>query len=281
MHKNKEDTRMSVNSNKYIIQNMERISFFDLETGVCQFVVDDLQEANMTNEQETVYATGKNGVKIGSADRNKASRITATNGAVVDGVMAMQVGSEVVTGTTVVPKHFFMLETADGVSVALNIKPIGTVGNEIPYVYKRNADGTVGKAFPIAANASAEAFSYDPSTKKVTLPTGQFKANEIVYMFYDIEVKDAKKISNDEDKFSATGMLVSDCFAKDICTEKSYFAKIIYPKAKASGNFEFSFGNDPSVQSMEFEALSGGCGTTATKRLWDFIVFDEDDATQL
>ena len=45
---------MSVNSNKYIVQNMERLSFFDLSNGVCQFVVDDLQESTMTNEQETV-----------------------------------------------------------------------------------------------------------------------------------------------------------------------------------------------------------------------------------
>ena len=41
------------------------------------------------------------------------------------------------------------------------------------------------------------------------------------------------------------------------------------------------FGTDPSVQSMEFEALSGGCTSNATKILWDFIVFDEDDATEL
>lgn len=272
---------MSVNSNKYIVQNMERISFFDLSNGTCQFVVDDLQEATMTNEQETVYATGKNGVKIGSADRNKASRITATNGSIVDGVMAMQVGAKVIQGKTIVPKHLFMLTTSDGVSVDIVTKPIGDVGNEIPYIYKRNTDGTVGKPYAIAANASAETFKYDPTTKKITLPTGAFSSGEIVYTFYDIEVDNAKKISNDEDKFSATGMLIADCFAKDICTEKSYYAKVIYPKAKASGNFELSFGNDPSVQNMEFEALSGGCGKTANKRLWDFIVFDEDDATTL
>lgn len=272
---------MSVNSNKYIVQNMERISFFDLENGACQFVADDLQDATMTNEQETVYATGKNGVKIGSADRNKASRITATNGAIVDGIIAMQVGSEVVVGKTIVPNHFFTFETADGVSVDVKIKPIGNVGNEIKFIYKRNTDGTVGKAYPIAANASAEAFKYDPATKKITLPTGAFQSGETIYTFYDIEVTDAKKITNAENKFSATGMLIADVFAKDICTEKSYYGKIIYPKAKASGNFEMQFGTDPSVQSMEFEALSGGCSSTATKTLWDFIVFDEDDATEL
>ncbi|MCI8997361.1 MAG: hypothetical protein HFI31_07670 [Lachnospiraceae bacterium] len=272
---------MSMNSNKYIVQNMERLSFFDLANGTCQFVVDDLQEATMTNEQETVYATGKNGVKIGSADRNKASRITATNGSIVDGVMAMQVGSEVVQGTTVVPKHFFMLTTADGVSVDIRIKPMGSAGNEIPYIYKRNADGTVGKPYAIGATATAETFQYDPTAKKITLPTDVFQAGEVVYTFYDIQVTDARKISNDEDKFSATGMLIADCFAKDICTDKSYYAKIVYPRAKASGNFDLTFGNDPSVQNMEFEALSGGCGSTATKRLWDFIVFDEEDATVL
>lgn len=272
---------MSVNSNKYIVQTMERLSFFGIENGVCQFVVDDLQEATMTNEQETVYATGKNGVKIGSADRNKASRITATNGSIVDGVMAAQVGSEVVQGKTIIPKHLFMFTTEDGTSVDVTLKPIGAVGNEIPYIYKRNTDGTVGKSYSIAANADTDTFKYDPETKKITLPSDAFSPGETVYAFYDIEVADAKKISNDEDKFSVTGMLIADCFAKDICTEKSYYAKIIYPKAKASGNFELSFGNDPSVQNMEFEALSGGCGNSFSKRLWDFIVFDEDDATEL
>lgn len=272
---------MSVNSNKYIIQNMERISFFDNDTGVCQFVVDDLQSAEMTNEQETVYATGKNGVRIGSADRNKASRITATNGAIVDGVMAMQVGSEVELGKVTVPNHFVELETSDGTSVELVLKPMGAVGNEIPYIYKRNSDGTIGKSFAIGATASATTFKYDAATHKITLPTGAFQAGETVYMFYDIEAENAKKITNSENKFSSTGMLIADIFAKDICTEKSYYGKIIYPKAKASGNFTLSFGDDPSVQDMEFEALSGGCGSSSTKKLWDFIVFDEDDVTSL
>lgn len=270
---------MSVNSTKYIIQTMERISFFNLEDGTCYFQVDDLQEATMTNEQETVYATGKNGIKIGSSDRNKASRISATNGTVTDGVLAVQVGSDVTVAKTIIPKHFFQFTTANGTSVEVKVKPMGDTGKEIPYIYKRNADGTVGKPYPIAADASTTAFKYDPGTKTITLPTGVFTKGETVYAFYDIEVDNAKHIINDEDKFSKTGMMVADVFAKDICTEKSYYGKVVYPKAKASGAFELSFGNDPSVQSMEFEALSGGCGANS-KRLWDFFVFDEDDATE-
>lgn len=272
---------MSVTSNKYIIQNMERLSFFDNATGLCQFVVDDLQSAEMTNEQETVYATGKNGVRIGSADRNKAARITATNGSIVDGVMAMQVGDTVHVGTVTVPNHFVALTTANGTGVTLELVPHGTVGAEIPYIYKRNADGTIGQSYAIAASASATTFKYDSSTNAITLPTSAFAPGDTVYMFYDIEVANAKKITNQEDKFSSTGKLIADIFAKDICTEKSYYGKIIFPKAKASGNFTLSFGDDPSVQDMEFEALSGGCNSGSTKILWDFIIFDEDDIDEV
>lgn len=233
----------------------------------------------MTNEQETVYATGKNGVRIGSADRNKAARITATNGSIVDGVMAMQVGSEVSIGKIIVPNQFVSLETADGTSVTLDYQPKGAVGNEIPFIYKRNADGTLGQAYAIGSAASATTFKYNASSHTLTLPTGAFSAGDTVYMFYDIEVTNAKKITNQEDQFSATGKLVADIFAKDICTEKSYYGKIVFPKAKASGNFTLSFGDDPSVQDMEFEALSGGCNSGSTKILWDFIVFDEEDVT--
>ena len=191
--------------------------------------------------------------------------------------MAMQVGDEVSVGTVTVPNHFFALTTPDGTSVTLEAKPQGSVGAEIPYIYKRNTDGTLGEAFPIGNAATTSTFKYDPATHKITLPTGKFTANETVYMFYDIKVSNAKKITNNEDSFSSTGMLIADIFAKDICTEKSYYGKIIYPKAKASGNFTLSFGDDPSVQDMEFEALSGGCSSSATKKLWDFIIFDDDD----
>ena len=269
-----------VNSQKYIIQSMERLSFFDLENEQCLFVVDDLQEATMTNEQETVYATGKNGIRIGAADTNKAARITATNGAIVEGVMAVQVGSDVVTEKHIVPKQMFELTTADGTTVTLNIKPMGATGNEIPYIYKKNNDGTIGKSYAIGASASADNFSYSPDTKVITLPTGAFTAGESVYMFYDIEVDGTKVIENREDKFSKTGLLIADIFAKDICTDKSYYGKIIMQKAKASGNFELTFGNDPSVHNMEFEAMSTGCGV-GTKKLWDFIIFDNDEATVL
>lgn len=272
---------MAVTSNKYIIQNIERISAFDLEDGTLMFTVDDLQEAQMTNEQETVYATGKNGVKIGSADRNKASRFTATNGAIVDGVLAAQVGSDVVKGKYTVPDFMETLVVGeDTTKVKTTYKAVGETGKEISYIYKRNTDSTVGDKYPIAAAASATAFAYDPSTQIITLPTDVFKTGDNIVVIYDIEVDNAKKIENAEDKYSETMKVVFDIFAKDFCTEKSYYGKIIYPKGKISGNFDLSFGNDPSTQSLEIEALSGGC-SGSSKVLWDMFIFDDSEITKV
>ena len=270
-----------VESQKYLIQNMERIIFSDLGDNSLLFVAEDLQSATMTNEQETVYATGKNGVRIGAADRNKQSNIEITNGTITDGAIASAVGSDVEVGTHIVPNYFEILtvSTESNVQVAVTtFKAIGPTGKEISYIYKRNSDGTQGEKFAIGAAASETVFKYDPATRKITCPTGKFNAGDQLIVVYDIEAKTSKRISNFENKYSKTGKLVADIWAKDICTDKSYFGKIVYYKAKAQGNFNLSFGNDPSVQTMTFDALSGGCGA-ANNVLWDIFIFDEADAT--
>ena len=272
---------MAINSQKYIIQNIERISAFDITSGVCDFVVDDLQQAEMTNEQETVYATGKNGVKIGSADRNKSSKFTATNGAIVDGVLAAQTGTDVEVGKHIVPDYMDILTTEDGTTAKTTFVAKGLTGKEIKYLYKKNTDGTLGKSYPIAATASETAFSYDPATQAITLPTEGFAAKDEIVVFYDIEADNAKKFVNAENKFSKTDKVVFDIFAKDICSEKSYYGKIVYPKGKVAGNFNLAFGNEPSTQNLEIEALSGGCGTGNSKVLWEMYIFDDTEVTKV
>lgn len=271
-----------VESQKYIVQNIEAVNFMNLETGALLFRADDLKSGEMTNEQETVYATGKNGVKIGSGDRNKASRFTAENGAIVDGIMAAQVGSNVVIETVIVPDYYEVLATEGDDPASLTATTTytakGAKGAEIKFIYKKNTDGTTGEKYAINSAASATEFSYDPETRKISLPTSGFKAGDDIIAIYDIEVKNAKHIQNAENTFSSTGRAIFDIIAKDICTDKSYLGKIVYPKGKMSGNFSLSFGDDPSVQNLEIEALSGGC-SGSSKVLWDFYIFDDADIT--
>lgn len=264
-------------SDKYLVQGIETITWFDLSNNVCEFIFDDLQEAEMSVDSETIYAEGKNGTRIGATDRNKTSTFTATNGTIVDGALAVQVGSDVEVGVQTVNNYMDIMTTADGTTAVTEFYAVGSTGNEIAYIYKKNSDGSLGDKYPIAAAASATAFSYDPETKTITLPTGVFAKDDEIVAFYDTKAKVGKKIVNENNKFSKTGKAIFDIFVKDICTDKSYHAKITYYKAKASGTFSLTFGSDFSTHNIEIEALSGGCAKGASTLLWDMVIYDEDE----
>lgn len=262
---------------KYLIQTMEDVAFFESD-GSCLFLAADIQEGSMTNEQEDVYATGKNGVRIGSSARNKASRLSITNGAILEGALAAQVGSEVVSGEMVV-RHMDVLTVAAG-KAKLTFKPQGATGAEVPFIYRRTPDGGLGTKYAINSVASETEFAYDAATNAITVPTAGIADGDQIVMWYDVKVKNAKHVSNYNDKFSAEGRMEATVLAKNVCDEKTYVGKIIYYRCKASGNFELTFGSDFSVQQMEFEALSSSCGG-ASNLLWDFIIYDTEDIEEV
>lgn len=264
-------------SDKYLVQGIETITWFDLSNNVCKFIFDDLQEAEMSVDSETIYAEGKNGTRIGATDRNKTSTFTATNGTIVDGALAVQVGSDVEVGVQTVNNYMDIMTTTDGTSAVTEFYPVGATGAEIAYIYKKNSDGSLGDKYPIAATASATAFAFDPDTKTITLPTGVFSANDEIVAFYDTKAKVGKRVVNENNKFSETGKAIFDCFVKDICTDKSFHAKITYYKAKMSGTFSLTFGSDFSTHNISIDALSGGCAKGASTLLWDMVVYDEDE----
>jgi hypothetical protein len=264
-------------SDKYLVQGIETITWFDLSNNVCEFIFDDLQEAEMNVDSETIYAEGKNGTRIGATDRNKTSTFTATNGTVVDGALAVQVGSEVEKGVQTINNYMDIMTTADGTTATTEFFAVGATGAEIAYIYKKNSDGSLGDKYPIAATASATAFAYDPATRAITLPTGVFAAGDELVAFYDTKAKVGKRVVNENNKFSKTGKAIFDIFVKDICTDKSYHAKITYYKAKMSGTFSLTFGSDFSTHNIEVEALSGGCAKGASTILWDMVIYDEED----
>jgi hypothetical protein len=129
-------------SDKYLVQGIETITWFDLSNNVCKFIFDDLQEAEMSVDAETIYAEGKNGTRIGATDRNKTSTFTATNGTIVDGALAVQVGNDVEVGVQTVNNYMDIMTTANGTTAVTEFYPVGATGAEIAYIYKKNADGS-------------------------------------------------------------------------------------------------------------------------------------------
>jgi hypothetical protein len=269
---------MGVTTGKYLVQSIERVTGFDIRSGVCEFVVEDIQNATIANTQDTVQQLGKNGTILSISDRNKGSVLTVENGLLTDGLMAAQTGALIDLGTQLVPGYPDSMTTASGVTAVTEFTAQGTVGAEIGLIYKRNTDGSLGEHYLQAATASATEFAYDPSTKTITLPTGVFTAGENVVCFYSISVDNAKRITNDVENYSKTLRVIADIIIEDLCDGQTYLSKFVYYRAKVGGNWDIALGGDSFVHNAEFTALYSGCSTGGERILWDLFIMDMSEA---
>lgn len=258
----------NIDVSKLSITEIDQITCFN-NAGELEFIMDEIQNGSISNSQEKQDITGRGGRKIGSLKKNKAVTVTATNGLLVGGGLAAQTGTEIEYGT-------FKVRVTDVIVVNGNkgtsaYKAVGTTGNEIGTVYKKNANGSLGDKLTQDAEVSESKFSYNPENKEIQFNEGEIADGTEVVAFYDIEVESAK-ISNDSEKYSKTLKMYIDVTAQDNC-DNLYHGQFIIQRADFSGEFEISIGNDPAVHNIEAESLAGGC--SGSTNLWDFIVYGD------
>lgn len=259
---------------KLALESLDRVTLFEKNDDSIVFILDQLKDGNLENGSNTIYSTGKQGMKLSGYDREKSAKFTCNNGYVVASAISAQTGGNIENASTTnklaVP-HLQYIKVTDTTKVVLEYTPIGVTGKEISYIYKANADNTQGEKFPIAATASAVEFSLDPATKTITLPTDIFEIGDIVIVAYRREASIGKKIINSGDKFAKSGRVVIDCTAHDVCDNNlKYHAIFEMGNAKVDGNFSFSFGNEPVAHAVSIEALLDVC--SVDRSLWTMYI---------
>lgn len=264
----------TVDFDKLVIDTIDTVTAFDKTDGSIMFMLDQLKDGTLENGAETVYGTGKAGVRLAAFDRNKTSKFSCNNGYVVASAMAAQIGADVekasVSSKFAVP-HLEYIEVTDATKVMLEFTPVGVTGKEIPFIYKANSDKTQGEKFAIAAEASSTEFKLDPTTKEITLPTGAFSIGDIVIVAYDRETTVGKKMINSGEKFSKNAKVVIDATGCDVCDQNvKYHIIFVYGNAKVDGNFSMAFGNEPVAHSISCEAMQDIC--SKDKSLWTWYI---------
>lgn len=238
------------------ITSIETITAFGVTDGAYLWTLDELQNATISQSQETTDVTGKAGRKISTLKRNKAVSISATNGLLSGGLLESQTGGEFENKAT----EILWTDTLTVKSAAATTSwvAVGTEGAEIEALYIRNADGTLGDMLTQAADVEAGKFTYNPETKALAFHTDVADNTEIV-VYYKRTIT-ADVLVNDSDKYSGRAALYIDAMGEDKCSNV-YRIQIFIPKADISGEFSLEFGESQSVHSFDAEALSGACGT--------------------
>lgn len=265
---------------KYAFKKVRRIIANDLATKKHKVTLNDLKNFKINGSQDTVYAEGQDGAKLAAFDENKVSGISAENGTIDEGYLAMQVGSEVVkvtNGNSILVREEFEI-TNSATSVTLTYKASGMTGNEIRYIYKADSNGLPSDViYEQNATVSATEFTYDPTTKEITLPTGAFVNGDTVIIDYYPTFTEYEEIVNEADKFSMSAEIIVDAWFTDLCTDRDVPLQLYLAKGKISGNIDLSAGDQAAVQNIEIEALTRSC-TGDTKALWVLRKYDMSNA---
>lgn len=257
---------MAVNTDRLLITSIDQITAYN-NANELAFIMDELQDATLSNTQENTDITGKNGAVIGQLKRNKAVTISGNNGFIVGGVIAAQTGAEVEEGSFNVRTMEILTVTSN--AATLTGTPVGADGAEIAALYKRNANGSLGEQIVQDATASEGKFSYADNT--ITFNAGELEDGSQVVVFYDMQVTNAAKISNDSNTYSSTLKLYIDITAQDNC-DNVYRGQIVVPRASFTGNWDLALGGDTAaVQAFEATAMRDTCSGSGS--LWDFYIW--------
>lgn len=259
-----------VNVADLMITSLDTITAYKL-TGDPRFVLDELQDATIANTEEKTDITGKQGRKLNSLKKNKAVKISGTNGILSAGMLEAQVGSEFAHKNST-PVDCVDYLTITGNSATTDFVAVGTTGQEIRALYIVGSDNVAATKLTQAATAAAGKFAYNPATKTLTFVTGEYPDGTAIRVFYTRNIA-GEVLENFSDKYSEKLRLTIDGIAEDKCGTV-YRIQFRIPKADFNGNFDLALGGDQTVHAFEAESLAGSCGGSGA--LWDYTVFASD-----
>ena len=269
-----------MNINDITITSIETITAFDVASGSFKFVMDELQNATISQSQESTEITGKGGRKLSTLKKNKAVTISGTNGMISGGLLELQTGGTFENKATKVlwtDNLFAAKSTGDSATTSeatTTYKAVGTTGAEIESVYVKNTNGTLGAQLTQADSLAAGKFTYDPETKKLVFNLAEVADGAEVVVYYKRNIT-ANVLENKSDVFSGKATLFIDALAEDKCNNV-YRVQFYIPKADFSGEFSFEMGDNQTVHSFEAGALVGACGVGGT--MWTYTIFGADTA---
>ena len=260
----------------FTITGLDRIHAYYRDTGKAAFYLTELQSTTISNTEDTADITGKGGRVLKQLKRNKAVSVTGESALISGDLMSVQTGTDQTSGSYKVRYPDIIDVTATVVSsseVTTTYTAVGTAGAEIVDVrIMSDNGGLVKNNWTQDTTAAAGKYAYNPTTKKLTLPTNaSLVAGQKIVVIYDF-MADGSKVVNRSDVFGKTVKLVIDCTAEDAC-DRQYKCQFVIHRAQFSGEFDFELGNDQTIQNFSANSLVDTCASTMTPDLWDFIAY--------
>lgn len=278
----------NISINNMIITSIETIHAYSRITGTLELYLDQLDNVTISNSEDETDITGKKGNILKKLKQNKAVEVTGESATWSGALLSAQVGSEAVSNENTIVRRVDLL-TVNNNAATTKFAPVGTTGNEIGTVFVRSANGDVVSQQSYTQSTQSNTTSgnkpvfytssSDNGTYTINFPTtGDYSLDDgtVIVVTYDYKVN-ASTISNYSDKFGKTLDVWIDLLVTDTC-DRTYKASVHMPRGQFSGNFDIAVTGDQVMQDFTINNLVDTCNTTSTNKLWDFIVFSDEES---
>lgn len=263
---------------RFTVHAVYEILLRDPSTKKINGYLDDCKTTGLEKSSTLVFPEGGRGsAYIGGAfGHSNRAKLNVTKASWNTSILALQNGTEVVTGSNTNAVKYDMLKVATD-KTTTTFKALGTVGNEIGFINVIDAtNGKVLKTLTQGTTASTGKFAYAPTTKEISFFAGEVVDNSVVALSYNFDSgTSAQTITVDTDKFPSTQLVTAFGLVKDTCTGELYQAEINgIAQIDPNWKWDLNASGEPAVQDFNLEFVKG----CASKMLFEIIVFNEADA---
>ena len=265
-----------MNMENFLLESFDLASIYDITTGELYALCDQIKDGSLENTVDSSDVTGKMGMLLASLDRNKAATITWNNAFLVAGLLAAQAGTDIEEaseGNKIRVPNFERVELGTDTTAKLSYVPVGAEGAEVKRIWLVASDGTQGAEYTVVADTpvKGKSFTVNAAEKTITFAADDLKKGSEIYVAYDHEITEGRKISNIADNFSKNARILVDCTVAEKCDENiKHHAILEIPKAKIDGNYTLDIGDEPAVHAFSAKTLTDVC--SKDKTLWNIYL---------
>ena len=241
----------------FIIRGVDTLRLKDYTTGELIDSVKHLKTAGLENTGEVVsVAGGKGNKKIHTYTGSKASKITFTNATNQLNFLAMQTGSNVVTGSREVDVTESHVIKSNKITLTKTIKgdPIG--------VFVDGVKITKGSMSPSTGQ-------YHVSTQDITF--NEDVNGKVAIVTFKSTVENTQAIKQTADSEALTCSLSVDLLLQDVNTKKGYIGQLVAKSAKLNEDFNLNAAQEGEPEGIN---LPFDLNEVDGYPTWELIVFE-------
>lgn len=247
---------MALDFSKMIIKSAEEVYLFNKDNDTIKATYDEITDITFNGDSDEKEVNGRDGAILAVLDSKKKLSVEFTNAYyTLDGHAAVT-GTEVENATEAekfIVRRFEYIKLSADKTLTLKDAPVKKTVDD-------SETSVVVEVDLLNSDKSTKTIVTSKATvagKVVTLADGI--EGDIYRVVYDIEVSEAKRVTDDANEYAGTYRMIANLIVEDPCDHKEYYLQAEVPSLKVKTAYEIAVGDNPATMKVSGTAQKDVC----------------------